>query len=94
MFMTYMSLSVVADVTMIMIIDMIRPMVRIPPNRLFCDIDLGTSCLYEHLAPNHRFFSKKRPVYRTSTWPYVDRILRKRSWRAHKCLIAELICNQ
>lgn len=56
MFMTYMSLGVVVDVTTIMIIDMISPMIRIPPHHLFCNIDLGNSSLYEHLATNHGFF--------------------------------------
>ena len=65
MFMTYMSLGVVVDVTTIMIIDMIRPMIRIPPHHLFCNIDLGNSSLYENLATNHSFFSKTAGEART-----------------------------
>jgi hypothetical protein len=57
--MTYTSLGVVVDVTTIMIIDMIRPMIRIPQHHLFCNIDLGNSSLYEHLAKNHRIFFKE-----------------------------------
>ena len=94
MFMTYMSLGVVVDVTTIMIIDMIRPMIRIPPHHLFCNIDLGNSSLYENLATNYGFFSKNVPAYRMATRSNLGRILRKQSWRAQNPLIAELICNQ
>ena len=94
MFMTYMSLGVVVDVTTIMIIDMIRPIIRIPPHHFSCNVDLDNSSLYEHLATNHRFFSKNVPAYRIATRSNLDKIPKKRSWRPHGAAIVELICNQ
>lgn len=77
MFMTYTSLGVVVDVTTIMIIDMIRPMIRIPQHHLFCNIDLGNSSLYELSLRTTGFFSKNVPAYGMATRTNLDKILRE-----------------
>lgn len=83
MFMTYMSLGVLVDVKTNTIIDMIRPMTRIPSNHLCYNVELGNSNLYQHLATRRRFLSKDVPAYRMATSTNLGKILMKSGWKPH-----------